>query len=82
MNVSMTPMCTVCVDTDQEVSEYVHHSSFTIGWKITCLSPDWPVWSLGDGQLPEDLDKPIETPPLSTLLIEKPEPASSISVGE
>ncbi|XP_063073738.1 myosin-binding protein C, slow-type isoform X3 [Engraulis encrasicolus] len=40
------------------------------------------VWSLGDGQLPEDLDKPIETPPLSTLLIEKPEPASSISVGE
>ncbi|KAM3859135.1 myosin-binding protein C, slow-type [Diretmus argenteus] len=38
------------------------------------------VWSLGEGQVPEDLDKPIDTPPLSTLLIEKPESAS-VSVG-
>ncbi|XP_062338553.1 myosin-binding protein C, slow-type isoform X7 [Osmerus eperlanus] len=39
------------------------------------------VWSLGEGQLPEDLDKPIDTPPLSTLLIEKPQ-GGSITVGE
>lgn len=40
-----------------------------------------PVWSLGEGQAPEELDKPIETPPLSTLLIEKPQSAT-VSVGE
>ncbi|XP_041935474.1 myosin-binding protein C, slow-type isoform X5 [Alosa sapidissima] len=39
------------------------------------------VWSLGEGQPPEDLDKSIEPPPLSTLLIERPE-TSSISVGD
>lgn len=39
------------------------------------------VWSLGEGQPPEELDKPIETPPLSTLLIEKPQSAT-VSVGE
>uniref|UniRef100_A0A8B9JCM5 Myosin binding protein C, slow type n=1 Tax=Astyanax mexicanus TaxID=7994 RepID=A0A8B9JCM5_ASTMX len=38
------------------------------------------VWSLGDGQPPEDIDKQIETPPLSTLLIEKPQ-GGSITVG-
>ncbi|XP_029902033.1 myosin-binding protein C, slow-type isoform X3 [Myripristis murdjan] len=39
------------------------------------------VWSLGEGQAPEELDKPIDTPPpLSTLLIEKPESAS-VNVG-
>ncbi|TKS90770.1 Myosin-binding protein C, slow-type [Collichthys lucidus] len=38
------------------------------------------VWSLGDGQAPEDLEKPIDTPPLSTLLIEKPQSAT-IYVG-
>ncbi|KAM4614710.1 myosin-binding protein C, slow-type [Polymixia lowei] len=38
------------------------------------------VWSLGEGQTVEDLDKPIDTPPLSTLLIEKPLSAS-IAVG-
>ncbi|KAG8005569.1 Myosin-binding protein C, partial [Nibea albiflora] len=38
------------------------------------------VWSLGDGQAPEDLEKPIDTPPLSTLLIEKPQSAT-IHVG-
>uniref|UniRef100_A0AAY4DC44 Myosin-binding protein C, slow-type n=2 Tax=Denticeps clupeoides TaxID=299321 RepID=A0AAY4DC44_9TELE len=38
------------------------------------------VWSLGEGQLPEDIDKQIETPPLSTLLIEKPL-GGSITVG-
>ncbi|XP_070710332.1 myosin-binding protein C, slow-type [Pempheris klunzingeri] len=38
------------------------------------------VWSLGEGQAPEELDKPIDTPPLSTLLIEKPESAT-IPVG-
>lgn len=40
-----------------------------------------PVWSLGEGQAPEELDKPIETPPLSILLIEKPQSAT-VSVGE
>lgn len=40
-----------------------------------------PVWSLGEGQAPEELDKPIETPPLSTLLIEQPQSAT-VSVGE
>lgn len=40
-----------------------------------------PVWSLGEGQAPEELDKPIETPPLSILLIEQPQSAT-VSVGE
>ncbi|XP_053200139.1 myosin-binding protein C, slow-type [Scomber japonicus] len=34
------------------------------------------VWSLGEGQAPEDLEKPIDQPPLSILLIEKPESAT------
>ncbi|KAM9846066.1 myosin-binding protein C, slow-type [Aulostomus maculatus] len=38
------------------------------------------VWSLGEGQPPEELDKPIETPPLSSLLIEKPQ-SGSVNVG-
>ncbi|KAM8883810.1 myosin-binding protein C, slow-type [Synchiropus picturatus] len=38
------------------------------------------VWSLGEGQPPEELDKPIETPPLSILLIEKPL-GGTVSVG-
>uniref|UniRef100_A0A673ZGG6 Myosin-binding protein C, slow-type n=1 Tax=Salmo trutta TaxID=8032 RepID=A0A673ZGG6_SALTR len=43
-------------------------------------SPPPPVWSLGDGQAPEDLDKPVDTPPLSSLLIERPQ-GGSITVG-
>ncbi|CDQ64306.1 unnamed protein product [Oncorhynchus mykiss] len=39
------------------------------------------VWSLGEGQAPEDLDKPVDTPPLSSLLIERPQ-GGSITVGE
>lgn len=39
------------------------------------------VWSLGEGQAPEDLEKQVENPPLSTLLIEKPQ-TGSIQVGE
>lgn len=38
------------------------------------------VWSLGEGQPPEDLDKPVDTPPLSTLLIERPQ-SGTVSVG-
>ncbi|XP_028306010.1 myosin-binding protein C, slow-type isoform X9 [Gouania willdenowi] len=38
------------------------------------------VWSLGEGQAPEELEKPIDTPPLSTLLIEKPE-SRTVQVG-
>ncbi|XP_046715879.1 myosin-binding protein C, slow-type isoform X1 [Silurus meridionalis] len=38
------------------------------------------VWSLGDGPLPEDIEKQVENPPLSTLLIEKPQ-GGSIQVG-
>ncbi|XP_026218953.1 myosin-binding protein C, slow-type isoform X5 [Anabas testudineus] len=38
------------------------------------------VWSLGEGQAPEDLDKPIDNPPLSILLIEKPQ-SGSVTVG-
>ncbi|KAM9335000.1 myosin-binding protein C, slow-type isoform 5-T5 [Symphorus nematophorus] len=38
------------------------------------------VWSLGEGQAPEELEKPIDTPPLSILLIEKPQSAT-VSVG-
>lgn len=45
------------------------------------VSPDRPVWSLGEGQAPEDLDKPVDTPPLSSLLIERPQ-GGSITVGE
>uniref|UniRef100_A0A672NKD0 Myosin-binding protein C, slow-type n=1 Tax=Sinocyclocheilus grahami TaxID=75366 RepID=A0A672NKD0_SINGR len=53
----------------------------TIFIKRNCvLSPNWLVWSLGDGQPPEEIDKQIETPPLSTLLIEKPQ-SGSINVG-
>lgn len=48
---------------------------------IKCLSFKLSVWSLGEGQPPEELDKAIETPPLSTLLIEKPQSAT-VSVGE
>uniref|UniRef100_A0A8C8CY32 Myosin binding protein C, slow type n=1 Tax=Oncorhynchus tshawytscha TaxID=74940 RepID=A0A8C8CY32_ONCTS len=33
------------------------------------------------GQAPEDLDKPVDTPPLSSLLIERPQ-GGSITVGE
>ncbi|XP_052316312.1 myosin-binding protein C, slow-type isoform X10 [Oncorhynchus keta] len=42
--------------------------------------PPPPVWSLGEGQAPEDLDKPVDTPPLSSLLIERPQ-GGSITVG-
>ncbi|KAM4523454.1 myosin-binding protein C, slow-type [Fundulus diaphanus] len=38
------------------------------------------VWSLGDGQNPEDVDKPINNPPLSTLLIESPQ-SGTVTVG-
>ncbi|XP_050933667.1 myosin-binding protein C, slow-type isoform X6 [Lates calcarifer] len=38
------------------------------------------VWSLGEGQAPEELDKPIDTPPLSILLIEKPQ-SGTVAVG-
>ncbi|XP_051544620.1 myosin-binding protein C, slow-type isoform X3 [Myxocyprinus asiaticus] len=38
------------------------------------------VWSLGDGQAPEEIDKQMDSPPLSTLLIEKPQ-SGSITVG-
>uniref|UniRef100_A0A8C5B9W8 Myosin-binding protein C, slow-type n=1 Tax=Gadus morhua TaxID=8049 RepID=A0A8C5B9W8_GADMO len=38
------------------------------------------VWSLGEGQGPEDLDKSIDTPPLSTLLIERPQ-GGSVDLG-
>ena len=44
-------------------------------------SPLWAVWSLGEGQAVEDLDKPIDTPPLSTLLIERPQ-GGSVDLGE
>lgn len=56
-----------------------------LNWKelrVTCVfHPTWAVWSLGEGQPPEELDKPIDTPPLSTLLIEKPQSAT-VAVGE
>ncbi|KAL0962882.1 hypothetical protein UPYG_G00346700 [Umbra pygmaea] len=45
------------------------------------VSPPPAVWSLGDGMAPEDFDKPIDTPPLSSLLIEKPQ-SGAITVGE
>ncbi|MED6266944.1 Myosin-binding protein C, slow-type [Characodon lateralis] len=38
------------------------------------------VWSLGEGQGPEDVDKPIDNPPLSTLLIESPQ-SGTVTVG-
>ncbi|KAM4712263.1 myosin-binding protein C, slow-type isoform 2-T2 [Anableps anableps] len=38
------------------------------------------VWSLGEGQAPEDVDKPVDNPPLSTLLIEKPQ-SGTVTVG-
>ncbi|XP_047245089.1 myosin-binding protein C, slow-type isoform X3 [Girardinichthys multiradiatus] len=38
------------------------------------------VWSLGEGQVPEDVDKPIDNPPLSTLLIESPQ-SGTVTVG-
>uniref|UniRef100_A0A8C2DA44 Myosin-binding protein C, slow-type n=1 Tax=Cyprinus carpio TaxID=7962 RepID=A0A8C2DA44_CYPCA len=44
------------------------------------ISPNWSVWSLGDGQPPEEIEKQIDTPPLSILLIEKPQ-SGSINVG-
>lgn len=50
-----------------------------VSWSVFLLNQ--LVWSLGEGQAPEELDKPIETPPLSILLIEKPQSAT-VSVGE
>uniref|UniRef100_A0A8C2H785 Myosin-binding protein C, slow-type n=1 Tax=Cyprinus carpio TaxID=7962 RepID=A0A8C2H785_CYPCA len=44
------------------------------------ISPNWSVWSLGDGQPPEEIEKQIDTPPLSILLIEKPQ-SGSINVA-
>uniref|UniRef100_A0A3P9KR83 Myosin-binding protein C, slow-type n=1 Tax=Oryzias latipes TaxID=8090 RepID=A0A3P9KR83_ORYLA len=48
------------------------------------LSIDLPskkqLWSLGDGQPPEDVDKPVDNPPLSTLLIERPQ-SGTVAVG-
>ncbi|XP_047194489.1 myosin-binding protein C, slow-type isoform X6 [Hippoglossus stenolepis] len=41
---------------------------------------DGAVWSLGEGQNPDELDKPVVTPPLSTLLTEKPQ-GGTIPVG-
>uniref|UniRef100_H2MM13 Myosin binding protein C1 n=1 Tax=Oryzias latipes TaxID=8090 RepID=H2MM13_ORYLA len=38
------------------------------------------LWSLGDGQPPEDVDKPVDNPPLSTLLIERPQ-SGTVAVG-
>ncbi|XP_036066208.1 myosin-binding protein C, slow-type isoform X4 [Oryzias melastigma] len=38
------------------------------------------VWSLGEGQPPEDVDKPVDNPPLSTLLIESPQ-SGTVAVG-
>ncbi|XP_059361252.1 myosin-binding protein C, slow-type-like isoform X6 [Carassius carassius] len=38
------------------------------------------VWSLGDGHPSDETDKQTETPPLSTLLIERPQ-SGSINVG-
>ncbi|XP_023263942.1 myosin-binding protein C, slow-type isoform X6 [Seriola lalandi dorsalis] len=38
------------------------------------------VWSLGEGQAPEELEKPVDTPPLSILLIEKPQ-SGTVPVG-
>ncbi len=45
------------------------------------LSPNWSVWSLGDGQASEEIDKQIDTQPHSTLLTERPQTAS-INVGQ
>uniref|UniRef100_A0A8C2F2H7 Myosin-binding protein C, slow-type n=1 Tax=Cyprinus carpio TaxID=7962 RepID=A0A8C2F2H7_CYPCA len=44
------------------------------------LSLNWSVWSLGDGQPSEEIEKQNDTPPLSTLLIERPQ-SGSINVG-
>ncbi|XP_074554864.1 myosin-binding protein C, slow-type isoform X4 [Halichoeres trimaculatus] len=40
------------------------------------------VWSLGEGQPPEELEKPVDTPPRSTLLIESPQSASMTVGGD
>ncbi|KAJ4924876.1 hypothetical protein JOQ06_003826 [Pogonophryne albipinna] len=40
------------------------------------------VWSLGDGQGPDDLEKPIDSPPRSTLLIESPQSATILVGGD
>lgn len=52
-------------------------------WKCVfhvCVTPK-TVWSLGEGQALDDLDKPIDTPPLSVLLTEKPQ-SGSVTVGK
>ncbi|KAL3977218.1 KRAB domain-containing zinc finger protein [Sarotherodon galilaeus] len=38
------------------------------------------VWSLGEGQAPDELEKPVDNPPLSTLLIERPQ-SGTVTVG-
>ncbi|XP_077401629.1 myosin-binding protein C, slow-type isoform X3 [Vanacampus margaritifer] len=47
---------------------------------VTSMGRKDSVWSLGESQPPEELEKPIETPPLSTLLTEKPV-SGAVTVG-
>ncbi|KAM6961861.1 myosin-binding protein C, slow-type isoform 7-T7 [Tautogolabrus adspersus] len=63
------------------VKEQAESSNTTEKGEGPC-SPPPHVWSLGDGQAPEDLDKPIDTPPRSTLLIESPQSASMAVGGD
>lgn len=86
VGVSVSQLC--CIS--QRSSFFFFHAIIMIiiiilNWKelrvMRVLHPTWAVWSLGEGQPPEELDKPIDTPPLSTLLIEKPQSAT-VAVGE
>ncbi|XP_077355387.1 myosin-binding protein C, slow-type isoform X4 [Festucalex cinctus] len=47
---------------------------------VTSMGRKDSVWSLGESQPPEELEKPIETPPLSTLLTEQPV-SGTVTVG-
>ncbi|XP_061920774.1 myosin-binding protein C, slow-type isoform X3 [Entelurus aequoreus] len=50
--------------------------------QIPDLVPRPTVWSLGESQAPEELDKPIDNPPQSTLLMEMPKSGTVVVGGD
>ncbi|XP_068573442.1 myosin-binding protein C, slow-type isoform X3 [Cebidichthys violaceus] len=56
------------------VKEQTESGNSTVKEEGPC-SPPPNVWSLGDGQGPDDLEKPVDSPPQSTLMIESPQSA-------
>ncbi|XP_071057814.1 myosin-binding protein C, slow-type isoform X9 [Pseudochaenichthys georgianus] len=63
------------------VKEQAESEHSTVKEEGPCSLPP-TVWSLGDGQGADDLEKPIDSPPRSTLLIESPQSATILVGGD